>query len=101
MRKVKGARESFDPVHGYLNNPDPISGGARISPAHGEVLVSSTGALGAGLSWHEVALYPGGGLNVLDEAIPVNLGCLPGDDGKVGISDECNPMWAARCRPRT
>ena len=56
----------------------------------GEVLVSSTGVLVAGLTWHEVALYPSGGVNVLDEAIPVNLGCLPGVDGKFGISDECN-----------
>jgi hypothetical protein len=90
MRGVKTARGSFGPVHGYINNPDPVTTQNRISPVDGQVLVSSTGVLAAGLAWHEVALYPSGGANVLNDLIAVNLSCSPGEDAKLGVGDVCD-----------
>ena len=90
MSGVKTARGSFGPVHGYIDNVDLVTSADRLSPVDGQAIVSSTGVLAIGLAWHEVAVYPNGGANVLDEIIPINLACHPGDDGKLGVADLCD-----------
>jgi hypothetical protein len=90
MRGVKGGRGTFGPVHGYVNYPDTVTSVARLSPAAGEALVSSTGDLVVGMTWHEVTLYPNGGTNVLNDLIAVHLACHAGTDGKLGEMDLCD-----------
>jgi len=89
LKNVKG-RGTLGPVSGYINHPDPVGGGARLSPVSGTALTSSDGVLVAGLTWHEVALYPNGATNVLNDLFAIHLACEPGADGKLAEGDGCD-----------
>lgn len=94
MKKVKGGRGTFGPIHGYVNYPDPVTALARLDPAVGEAIVSSTGDLVVGMTWHEVTLAGNGSTNVLNDLIAVHLACHAGADGKIGVADPCDAYVA-------
>ena len=91
LKKVKLAPQSFGPVHGYfaLFNTT-FSLFSFFSPVVGQTIVSSDRNLVVGLSLLPGTIAGNGAVATGGAISPISLTCLPGADGKIGVSDTCN-----------
>lgn len=101
LKRVNLGAQKFAPVHGYYVRYDPSTSAGFIqwNPLDGQAIVASNRNLILGLTLHEIAITNTAAILTHSRMFPINLGCEPGTDGKIGVLDACTGWFGGSTSP--